>query len=58
MGAFFKAKENPKFEEGTPKMYGSTPYRKIKACVMKKELGEESDECRKIFKELNIDVVE
>lgn len=31
------------------------PYSEIKKCVMKKEAGETTQSCKKIFKELNIE---
>lgn len=51
--ALFKAKENPKFEEGV-KMYG---YQKVRVCVMKKEAGIEDDGCKKMWKDLGVDEV-
>ena len=40
------------------KMYGSTPYRRIKKAVMECELKEDKSECKKIFKEMGIDIIE
>jgi hypothetical protein len=33
-------------------------YNSIKKCVMKKELGETTDDCRKLFKEMSIEVID
>jgi hypothetical protein len=52
-----KAKEQPKLAE-EKKMYGSTSYRTIKRCVMKKEAGIDDDKCERIWSDLGVSEVE
>lgn len=33
-------------------------YSKLKQCVFKKESGESTDDCRKLFKEMNVEVLD
>lgn len=41
---FDKPQEKPKVE-----------YQKIKKCILKKEAGEQTEECKELFKKLNIE---
>ena len=50
----FKVKDKPKFEENV-KVYS---YSAVKKCVLRNELGEKDDVCRKMFKDLGVDYVD
>lgn len=50
----FNAKKTPQLEE-TMKVYG---YKAIKKIVMKCEANENKDECKRLFKEMGLRVID